>query len=162
MPESSPAAPGLTSPWALRSRVLQALSTSEDVHRVLSSASGIHGLGLKSLVVFWVLFWLHRGYEVSSPESHLLIWRAMNSRSIWSSPWALGWAEGSGWGSNQSSKFIFQTFYCFPNHFEKHAIYDTYPAAPELRSKFHKFGIKGLKSWHVETFILMVKIESLI
>ena len=53
MPVSSPAAPGLTSPRALRSRVMQALS-----------ASGIHGLGLKSRVVFRVLFWLHRGYEV--------------------------------------------------------------------------------------------------
>ena len=31
MPVSSPAAPGLTSPRALRSRVLQASSTSEDV-----------------------------------------------------------------------------------------------------------------------------------
>ena len=30
-PVSSPAAPGLTSPQALRSRVLQVLSTSEDV-----------------------------------------------------------------------------------------------------------------------------------
>ena len=44
MPISSPNAPGLTSPRALRSRVLQALSTSEDVCRVL--------------------LWLHRGYEV--------------------------------------------------------------------------------------------------
>ena len=32
---SSPAAPGLTSPRALRSRVQQASSASEDVHRVL-------------------------------------------------------------------------------------------------------------------------------
>ena len=35
MPISSPAAQGLTSPRALRSRVLQASSASEDVHRVL-------------------------------------------------------------------------------------------------------------------------------
>ena len=35
MPVSSPAAPGLTSPRALRSRVLQAPSASEDVCRVL-------------------------------------------------------------------------------------------------------------------------------
>ena len=35
MPISSPAAPGLTSPRALRSRVLQASSVSEDVCRVL-------------------------------------------------------------------------------------------------------------------------------
>ena len=42
MPMSSPAAPGLTSPRALRSRVLQASSASEDDDRVLSSSFGIH------------------------------------------------------------------------------------------------------------------------
>ena len=40
VPASSPAAPGLTSPRALRSRVQQASSPSEDGHRVLSDASG--------------------------------------------------------------------------------------------------------------------------
>ena len=39
---SSPAAPGLTSPRALRSRVLQALSTSEDVRRVLREDLDFH------------------------------------------------------------------------------------------------------------------------
>ena len=35
VPVGSPVAPGLTSPRALRSRVMQASSASEDVHRVL-------------------------------------------------------------------------------------------------------------------------------
>ena len=41
MPISSLAAPGLTSPRALRSRVMQASSISEDVRRVLRGASGL-------------------------------------------------------------------------------------------------------------------------
>ena len=70
MPVSSPAAPSRTSPRALRSRVLQASSTSEyfkcfwnppfefeDVHRVL-----------RVLRVFRVLSWLQRGYEVLKPR----------------------------------------------------------------------------------------------
>ena len=48
MPVSSPAAPGLTSPRALCSRVLQALGTSEDVRRVPSGTSEIHYSGLES------------------------------------------------------------------------------------------------------------------
>ena len=37
------------------------------------------------------------------------IWCGKYSRSIWSSPWALGWIVESGWGSLQSfSFFIFQ------------------------------------------------------
>jgi len=35
----------------------------------------------------------------SSSEFLLLIWCVMCSRSIWSSPRALGWTDGSGWGS---------------------------------------------------------------
>ena len=69
MPVSSPAAPGLTSPRALHSRVLQALSTSEDVHRVLSSASRVYCMkSTASRVAFRVSLWLRRGYEVLQPR----------------------------------------------------------------------------------------------
>ena len=52
MPMSSPAVPGLTSPRALRSRVLQASSASEDVHRVLLDASGFSYSVLESFERF--------------------------------------------------------------------------------------------------------------
>ena len=59
MPMSSPAAPGLTSPRALCSRVLQALGTFEDVHRMPRVLSGIHcpcfGVRRVLRVVFRVL-----------------------------------------------------------------------------------------------------------
>ena len=82
-PVSSPAAPGLTSPRALRSRVLQASSASEDVRRVLQkfldfcpgnkrfgylwSRLSILGVHRVLRVVFRVLLRLHRGYEVLKP-----------------------------------------------------------------------------------------------
>ena len=84
MPMSSPAAQGLTSPRALRSRVLQASSASEDVRRVLQelpdfclgnesfgrfwSRLTILGVHRVLRVVFRVHFRLHRGYEVLMPR----------------------------------------------------------------------------------------------
>ena len=65
MPVSSPAAPGLTSPRALRSRVLQALSTSEDVAECFLNHPMVHQV---LPVVFQVLPSLHRGYEVLKPR----------------------------------------------------------------------------------------------
>ena len=60
VPVGSPATPGLISPRALRSRVLQALSAFEDIHRVLRElldfiawairASSASGAGCPSLV----------------------------------------------------------------------------------------------------------------
>ena len=52
MPVGSPAVLGLTSPRALRSRVLQASSAFEDDHRVLSDASGFRCSGLESFERF--------------------------------------------------------------------------------------------------------------
>ena len=49
---SSPAAPGLTSPQALRSLVLQASSASEDVSSSASNAYGVHGPGMYCLEHF--------------------------------------------------------------------------------------------------------------
>ena len=105
MPVGSPAIPGLTSPRALRSRVLQVSSVSEDVRRVLQEFldscpgnehfecfwSRLSILGVHRLlrVVFRVLLRLRRGYEVLKRRILLLIWCAMYSRSIWSSPRAL-------------------------------------------------------------------------
>ena len=82
MPVGSPGVPGLTSPRALRSRVLQALSASEDVRWVLRENLDFHlrnralrvlleqvvHLRSPSIVVFRVLFRLHRGYEVLKPR----------------------------------------------------------------------------------------------
>ena len=51
-PMGSPAVPGPTSPRALRSRVLQALSAFEDDHRVLSDASRFRCSGLESFEHF--------------------------------------------------------------------------------------------------------------
>ena len=89
-PVSSPTVPGLTSPRALRSRVLQASSASEDVRRVLqmfldfclgSERFGYFWSRLSILrvhrvlrVVFRVLLRLHRGYEVLKPRISLDIW----------------------------------------------------------------------------------------
>ena len=90
---SSPAALGLTSPRALRSRVLQASSTPKDIHLVLwvllDPLSKLEVLRVLR-VVLRVLPWLHRGYEVLKPQIFRYIWCAMYSRSIWSSPRALG------------------------------------------------------------------------
>ena len=51
-PTVSPAVPGLTSPRALRSQVLQASSASEDDHRVRSDAFGFRCSGLESFERF--------------------------------------------------------------------------------------------------------------
>ena len=80
----SPGVPGLTSPRALRSRVLQASSASEDIRRVLREfldfclgnerfgcfGSRLSILGVRQVlqVVFRVLLRLHRGYEVLKPR----------------------------------------------------------------------------------------------
>ena len=66
-----------------------AVNSHLGVHRVLR-------------VVFQVLTWLYQGYEVLKPQIFFM-WCMMNSRSIWSSPRALGWTDGSGWGSSLSS-----------------------------------------------------------
>ena len=106
-PMGSPTILGLTSPRALRSRVLQAPSASEDVHWVHSSASGFRYLVNECLGCFWI--WLpvfrvhrmlrvvfrvllrpHRDYEVLKPRIYLDMWCATYLRSIWSSPRALG------------------------------------------------------------------------
>jgi len=84
MPVGSPTVPGLTSPRALHSRVLQASSASEDVRQVLRelldfvcvkerferiwSESSIFGVHQLIRVVFRVLLRLHRGYEVLKPR----------------------------------------------------------------------------------------------
>ena len=84
MPVGSSTVPGLTSPRALRSRVLQASSTSEDVCRVLrelldfclgnlrfgcfGSELSILGVHRVLRVVFRVSFRLRRGYEVLKPR----------------------------------------------------------------------------------------------
>ena len=64
-------APGLISPRALRSRVLQASSTPKDIHRVLwvllDPLSKLEVLRVLR-VVLRVLPWLHRGYEVVKPR----------------------------------------------------------------------------------------------
>ena len=71
MPVSSPAAPSLTSPRALHSRVLQASSTSEcvfecfDCFWISTSSTEVHRV---LRVVLRVLSWLHRGYEVLKPR----------------------------------------------------------------------------------------------
>ena len=65
---SSLVAPGLTSPRALRSRVLQALSTSEDVHRVLLESIAQARSPLSTSSSLPNTFWLYRGYEVLKPR----------------------------------------------------------------------------------------------
>ena len=65
---SSPTAPGLTSPQALRSRVLQVSSTSEDVTECFECFWSPPVLHQVLRVVSRVLFWLHRGYEVLKPR----------------------------------------------------------------------------------------------
>jgi hypothetical protein len=97
----SPVAPGLTSPWALRSRVLQA-----------SEYFWSHPLVLLKLHlggVFQVFSWLLRGCKVLMPRvivSLLLYGVRWKSHFVWISPRALGWIEESGWGSNKSWIFF--------------------------------------------------------
>ena len=62
MPISSPTAPGLTSPRALRSRVLQASSASEDVFECFDYfQNSLFSLEIRRVLqlVFRVLLWLH-------------------------------------------------------------------------------------------------------
>ena len=65
---SSSAAPDLTSPRALRSRVLQVSSTSEDVAECFECFWSPPVLHRVLRVVSRVLSWLHRGYEVLKPR----------------------------------------------------------------------------------------------
>ena len=114
MPISSPAAPGLTGPRALRSRVLQASSTWLGVFEYIKLSDHPSGC-------FWAFIQVRRVVLQVLPVASMLwgaqapkfyhIWCVKYSRSIWSSPRALGWIAESGWGSVQSFSFIiFQKF----------------------------------------------------
>ena len=106
MSVSSPAAPGLTSPRALCSRVLQASSTWLGVFEYFRQSEHPSGCFWSFLqirrVVLQVFSFLLRGCEVLKPRNLDHIWCAKYSHSIWSSPRALGWIVESGWGSLQS------------------------------------------------------------
>ena len=109
---SSPIAPGLTSPWALHSRVLQASSTwtasssTSSSQNILLVASGSSLWCAKQSSKY---SWLLRGCEVLKPRNLDHIWCVKDSHSIWSSPRALGWIAEFGCGSLQSfSSSIFQ------------------------------------------------------
>ena len=105
MPMSSPAAPGLTSPRALRSRVLQESSTSKGVFQCFKCSEHLIECFWASYRVLWVVFQVLpvalRLWGAHVPKSSF-IWCAMYSRSTWSSPRALGWIVESCWGSLQS------------------------------------------------------------
>ena len=93
MPISSPTAPGLTSPRALHSRVLQASSTWLGIFEYFKYSerpSSCFWTFLQICRVVLQVLPLLRGCEVLKPQNLDHIWCAKYSRSIWSSPRALG------------------------------------------------------------------------
>jgi hypothetical protein len=123
--------PGLTSPRALRSRVLQ---VSEYFWRRLRALPNF-------ILKISSEYFLDRieAVRCSCPECCLLLYGVrLNSHSIWSSPRALGWLEESCWGSIQS-----WVFYLYLTADLKNKILMTRaPQPPSLKSKSLRFGIK--------------------
>ena len=105
-PVSSPAAPSLTSPRALRSWVLQGSSTSECVveyFECFEHPTECFRVSCRVLRIVSQVLPIASKLWGDQAQKSFFIWCVMNSRSIWSIPQALGWITKSDWGSIQYS-----------------------------------------------------------